>query len=345
MLEKPAIWFFTTCALVAPIAAPQGADSAKAKDAVAKDPIAIVDGQAITDEELLPYVQNQLRPLRDQEYQIKKKALDNLVAQKLLEAEARKKGVTVEKLLEQEVDAKVPVPTDAELNAVYLVQKAQLNRPFADVKPQLSQALKQAKIQEARQEYSARLRQQAKVSVLLSPPRTEISIDPARVRGNPKAKVMIVEFSDFQCPFCGQVEATLKDLLAKHEGVVALAFRDMPLPQIHPFAMGAAEASRCAGEQGKFWEYHDLLFGDQSHLDRTELVEKARTLKLDEKQFDSCLASEKYKAQILRDAQEGMLAGVSGTPGFFINGVFLTGAQPEPIFEQMIQDQLAAPAN
>jgi protein-disulfide isomerase len=223
-----------------------------------------------------------------------------------------------------------------------LAQKGQLNRPFNEVKAQIQPSLKQAKIQQARQDYYAHLREQTKVAVLLSPPRVEVGFDPARVRGNPKAKVMIVEFSDFQCPYCGQVESTLRNLLAKHEGTVALAFRDMPLQQIHPLAPKAAEAARCAGEQGKFWEYHDLLFANQAALDQIGLMDKARTLKLDEKQFESCLSSEKYKAQIQQDSQDGMRAGVTGTPGFFINGVFLNGAQPESAFDNLIQEQLSA---
>jgi len=305
-------------------------------------PLATVDGQAITDDDLAPYVASQLRPLREQEYQIKKKALENFISQKLIEAEAKKKGLTTEKLYEQDVDAKVAEPTDVELNAVYAVQREELNRPFEEVKAQLQQSLKKAKIQQARQEYSVRLRQQANVSIVLGPPRMQVGYDPGRVRGNPKARVMIVEFSDFQCPFCGQVQGTLKNVLAKHEDTVALAFRDLPVSQIHPLALSAAEAARCAGEQGKFWEYHDALFSDQNHLDPGGLQNKAQKLQLDEKQFESCLTSEKYKAQIQRDSQDGMRVGVSGTPGFFINGVFLSGAQPEAAFEKLIQEQLAA---
>jgi protein-disulfide isomerase len=339
------------CALAAVLSfsvifAPVFSSVASAQSAPPKPnpPIATVDGQALTDEDLAPYVQSQLRPLREQEYQIKKKALDTLITQRVVESEARKKGLTTDKLYEQEVDAKVPEPTDAELSAIYAVQREQLSRPFEEVKPQLAQTLKRAKIQQARQEYATRLRDQAKVAVLLSAPRVQVGFDPARVRGNPKAKVMIVEFSDFQCPYCGQVENTLKSVLAKHEGTVALAFRDMPITQIHPFAQGAAEAARCAGEQGKFWEYHDLLFGDQNGLDRNGLVAKAAKLQLDAKQFDSCLTAEKYKVQIQQDNQEGMRVGVSGTPGFFINGVFMSGAQPEAVFEKAIEEQLAAAA-
>ena len=315
---------------------PQSIESTKKSD-----PIATVDGQAITEDDLAPLVQGQLRPLRDQEYQIKKKALDNLISQKVLDAEAKKRGLTADRLLEQEVDSKMPEPTDAEINAVYAVQKDQINRPLEEVKSQLQQNLKRAKIQIARQEYSARLREQAKIAVLLSPPRVQVTFDPKRVKGNPKARVMIVEFSDFQCPYCGQVEATLKSVLAKHEGTVALAFRDMPISQIHPFAQGAAEAARCAGEQGRFWEYHDLLFADQGSLDRSGLIAKAAKLELDPQQFERCISSEKYKPQVQQDNQEGMRAGVSGTPGFFINGVFISGAQPEAAFDKIIEEQLA----
>jgi protein-disulfide isomerase len=308
----------------------------------AEAPLATVDGQPLTEDDLAPYVAGQLRPIREQEYQIKKKALDTLIGQKVVEAEAKKKGLTTEKLLELEVDAKVPEPTDVELAAIYAVQKEQIAKPYEEVKSQLQQSLKKAKVQQARQEYSNRLREQAKISILLGPPRTQVGFDPARVRGNPKAKVVIVEFSDFQCPFCGQVQGTLKSILAKHGESVALAFRDMPVSQIHPQAMGAAQAARCAGEQGKFWEYHDLLFAEQAWLDKPSLVTKAQKLQLEEKQFDACLASEKYKAQIQQDSQEGMKAGVNGTPGFFINGVFISGAQPEAAFEKLIQEQLAA---
>jgi protein-disulfide isomerase len=307
-------------------------------------PLATVDGQAVTDEDLAPLVQSQLRPLREQEYQIKRKALDSFINQKLVEAEAKKKGLTTEKLYEQEVDSKVSTPSDQELAAIYAVQKEQINRPFEEVKAQLQQSLKRAKTQQARQEYSIRLRELSKVAILLSPPRVEVSFDPARVRGNPKARVMIVEFSDFQCPFCGQVQTTLKNVLAKHEGIVALSFRDLPVPQIHPLAEGAAEAARCAGEQGKFWEYHDLLFGEQGSLDRNGLLGKAVKLHLEAKQFEACILSEKYKPQIQQDSQEGLRAGVSGTPGFFINGVFISGAQSEATFDKIIEEQLAATA-
>jgi protein-disulfide isomerase len=309
------------------------------------DPVATIAGQPVYEDDLLPSAASKLMPLRNQEYQIKKQALESLIDQRLLEAEAKKKGISTDKFLEQEVDAKVADPTDAEVNAYYLAQKNQLNRPFDEVKAQLKTSLKQAKIQQARQDFSAQLRKQSEVAVLLQPPKVEVSYDPARVRGNVKATVMIVEFADFQCPYCQQVESTLKSVLAKHEGQASLAFRDLPITSIHPLAEGAAEAARCAGEQGKFWEYHDLLYSSPNKLDRNGLIEHAHSLQLDEKQFGSCLTSEKYKAQIQADAQDGMRAGVSGTPGFFINGVYMSGALPEATFEKGIQDALAVAQN
>jgi protein-disulfide isomerase len=125
---------------------------------------------------------------------------------------------------------------------------------------------------------------------------------------------------------------------------VSLAYRDFPLKAIHSQAEIAAEASRCAGEQGKFWEYHDQLLA-ASKLDKDALVEYARNLKLDDKQFGSCLTSEKYKAEIEKDSAEGKKAGVQGTPGFFINGVTLSGAQPADEFTRLIDDELGRKNN
>ena len=305
-----------------------------------KQPVAIVAGQTIYEDDLTPSVEAQVIKLRNQEYEAKRKALDGLIEQRLLDSAAKKKGTSTEKLFEEEVDAKVAEPTDAEIQAYYLGQKDKLNRPLDDVKDQLRIGLKQAKIQQARQDYLKGLRKGGDVTVLLVPPKVEVGYDPKRLRGNPKAQVMIVEFSDFQCPYCHRVEATLRDLLASYGDRVSLAYRDFPLAQLHPQAELAAEASRCAAEQGKFWEYHDELFS-ASKLEHTALLDYARTLKLDEKQFDSCVTSEKYKADIQRDVMDGTKAGVSGTPGFFINGVPLSGAQSAEAFTSVIEEELA----
>jgi len=327
-------------------ATPVGRTRTTSADAGRGATVATVDGQPIYESDLASSVDPRLMPLRTQErtqeYQVKKQALESLIDQKLLEAAAKKKGVSTDKLLEQEVDAKVPQPTDAEVYAFYLGAKSQFgNRPFDEVKVQAAASLKYAKTQQARQDFYAQLRKQAQVAVLLEPPRVQVAYDPARVRGNPKAPVMIVEFADFQCPYCKAAESTLDNVFAKYKGQVAISYRDFPLSSIHPHAQEAAEAARCAEEQGKFWQYHDLLFADQDKLDHDGLIQQANSLKLEMPQFQSCLAAHKYKAQIDADELAGRNAGVNGTPGFFVNGVFLNGALPQSVFEDTINDALA----
>ncbi len=200
----------------------------------------------------------------------------------------------------------------------------------------------QSQLSQTRQQYLKNLRERPGTSAARTS-KVEVTYDPARLRGSPQAPVMIVEFSDFQCPFCRKVQTTLKTLLAKYQGRVSLAYRDFPLRGMHGQAELAAESSRCAGEQGRFWEYHDLLFANPDKLNRDGLTGLARSLKLDEKQFDSCLSSGKYRKQVEQDLQDGIRAGVQGTPGIFINGVPLSGAQPEAAFERIIQAELARP--
>jgi protein-disulfide isomerase/Tfp pilus assembly protein PilF len=214
-------------------------------------------------------------------------------------------------------------------------------RELAVVRQKL--ASRQSKFPESRKEYLRYLQGHPETFTTAKPSRVEVSVDPARRRGNPQASIMIVEFSDFQCPFCRKVQPILKNLLAKYGSQVSLAYRDFPLRGMHGQAELGAESSRCAAEQGRFWEYHDLLFEKPDKLNRNGLMELARTLKLDEKQFDSCLSSGKYRIQVERDLQDGIRAGVLGTPGIFINGILLSGAQPEDTFDRIIQEELASP--
>lgn len=306
----------------------------------ARNPIAVVDGQQIYEQDLQPQIGSQLYSLQNQEYEIKKNALDRLMEQKLLEAEAKKHNKPVDALLQDEVNSKVADPTPGEVEAFYQGQKDRLNRPFDQVQAQLAQTLKQARLQQARQQYFESLRQKAAITILIHPPKVEVSYDPGRVRGDPHAAVIIVEFSDFQCPYCKQVQPTLKQILSEYPGKVSLAFRDLPLKQIHPQAQIAAQAGRCAGEQAKFWEFHDLLFSSD-RLDRDSLVEHAKKIGLDTTRFDACLNSGKYDAQIARDAKDGQSAGVAGMPGFFINGRRLEGVLPISAFEKVIDEELA----
>ncbi len=303
--------------------------------------VASVAGQSISEEELLETLgPQQVMQLRTQEYEAKSKALDSLIRLKLVQVEAKKRGISPEKLIQQEVEAKVADPADSEVEAYFWGQN-RAGASFEEVKEQYRASLKQMKLQRARQVYADSLRAKMDVLVLLQPPSVTVAYDPARVKGDPRAPVTIVEFSDFQCPYCKKSESTLHELLAKYKGRVKLAYLDFPLREIHPQAESAAEAARCAGEQGRFWEYHDALYADQSKLDGAELLAQARALHLDEKSFQSCLDGGKFKSKIDADLAQGSKVGVAGTPGFFVNGVFLSGARPEADFEKIIDSQLA----
>jgi len=323
-----------------------GVSRAESADAVKpKQPVATVGGQPIYEDELASSAEGQLQSLRSQEYDIKRKALDPLIEQKILDTAAKAKGITTDQLLKQEVDAKVKDPSDDVIQGFYLAQSGRSNKPLDDtLKAQIRESIKQAQTRQLREDYIKSLRVESKVVVLLSPPRVQVAYDPNRLRGNPNALVMIVEFSDYQCPYCHQVEPTVKQLLAKYGDKVSLSYRDYPLTAIHSQAQISAVASHCALEQGKFWEYHDQLF-NSSKLEKDDLIGYARDLKLDDKQFASCLDSDKYNAGIDKDVQEGRKVGVNGTPGFFINGVFLNGAQPKDAFTRVIDDELARKSN
>ena len=303
--------------------------------------MATVGGEALYEEDFLPRIQGQVYKIRKQEYDLKLKALEDAINKKLMRAAAQKQGITEEEWLRREVDSKVPDPTNAEIEQTYVNQMLRLNRPITMVRDQIRQQLQEANIQQARGDYFRRLREQAGVKIYLQPPRVEVAYDSSRVRGNPDAGITIVEFSDFQCPFCLRAYMTIKGILSKYDGKVKLAYRDLPLQPIQPGAHGSAEASRCAGEQEKFWEYHDLLFENQDFFGDAAFKEYAEILQLDAKQFTTCLESGKFQPQIQEDFQEGIQMGITGTPFFYINGIPVNGAQPAAVFEKIIEAELA----
>jgi protein-disulfide isomerase len=307
-------------------------------------PVARINGEAIYEQDLADLIGSQLMQVRTQEYELKVSAIEFLANQRLLDAEAKSKGMSSEALLEQSVYKTLPAPAASEIEAYYLAQKDTLKRPLAEVKAQLEQALTQARRQQARAEYVDQLRKKSNVAILLQRPKADVTVDTARLRGNPDAPVTIVEFSDFQCPYCKMAQPTIKEVLAKYKDKVRLGFRDMPLRQIHPQAQLAAEAARCAADQGKFWEYHDLLFASQQ-LDPASLSQYAGKAGLDVERFEGCTKGDKYKPMIENDLQMGSKAGVNGTPAFFVNGQFISGAQPLAAFEKIIDAELAASAS
>lgn len=162
--------------------------------------------------------------------------------------------------------------------------------------------------------------------------------------GNPEAPVTIVEFADFQCPFCARLHAdALPKIIDKYvkTGKAKFIYRDFPLRSIHAMAEKAAEAGVCAHKQGKFWPYHDLIYTRQSQLNEENLKVWARELGLNIDMFSQCLDSGKYAAEVEKDLNAGVAAGVEGTPGTFINGRLVAGAVPFESFAKIIEEELA----
>ncbi len=240
-----------------------------------------------------------------------------------------------------------PDPTSDEVSQYYQAHQDQINQPFDQAKENIAKTLKDQALQKGRLAYMQTLMQRAvndnNLTVLISPPKVKIPVDPQRLKGDSKAPVTIVEFSDFSCPYCAKAELTVNELLAKYPGKVKVGYRDFPLRQLHPQAQLAAEASRCAGEQNKYWEYHDLLFANREKQDRSDLVGYASSLKLDSKQFETCLSTGRYKPQIEEDVRLGNAAGIISTPGFLVNGRFLGGARPLADFERIVNEELSKP--
>jgi len=170
----------------------------------------------------------------------------------------------------------------------------------------------------------------------------DVSVDDDPAKGPEDAPVTIIEFSDFQCPYCGGFATeTLPQILQNYGDRVRFVFRDFPLISMHANALKAAEASECADDQGKFWEYHDLLFKNQTALDVDSLKGYAASLGLDTAAFNECLDSDKYTEEVGKDLQDGQAAGVQGTPSFFINGLPVRGAMPYASFQAAIEAALA----
>lgn len=176
-----------------------------------------------------------------------------------------------------------------------------------------------------------------------SPPRTGLcylAVGDAPVRGPMDAWVTMVEFSDFQCPYCGAAEPTVRALLTEYSTDLRLVYRHFPLSR-HVNALPAAIAAWCAGEQDQFWEMHNLLFANQSALASSELALYATTLGLDMTAWQACVAGDAAPAAVAADVALGNAAGIGGTPSFFINGEYVVGAQPQGYFESVIDAALA----
>ncbi|MGE3177398.1 MAG: thioredoxin domain-containing protein [Vicinamibacterales bacterium] len=279
--------------------------------------------------------------LVDALYEARRATLEDMINGQLVQNEAKSQGLEVPALLEREVTAKVVPPTELDVAAWYKAnqQRIQAGMTFEQVKDPIRNLLSQERTTTARQQYFAALRAKSPVSISLDPPRTKVDTANRPTRGPASAPIEIVEFSDFQCPFCQTAFPTVTQVLTTYGDRVRFTYRHYPLPN-HPDARPAAEASACAAEQNKFWEYHDKLFTDRT-LAAADLKRHATDLGLDAEKFNACVDSRKFQKDVDADVAAANSAGVNGTPAFFINGRPVSGAQPFEVFRRVIEEELA----
>ena len=277
-------------------------------------------------------------------YEGRRNALDEMVAEMFLSEAAKAKGMSPEAYVEAEITRRAKPVTDADVVAFYQSNVGQMQGRSLDVMgPAINRYLQEQQRAAARQALVAELKKGGPpVRVMIDAPRYEVALAPTDPAvGSASAPVTIVEFSDFQCPFCLRVEPTLKQVRQTYGDKVRIVWKDFPLTQIHPQAFKSGEAAHCAGEQGKFWEYHDRLFANQEALQPDNLKKYAADLSLDTAKFNACLDESKFGDRVREGVAQGSRLGVNSTPTIYINGRLLSGAQPYEVFAAVIDEELA----
>ena len=305
--------------------------------------VADVDGQVVYASDLEKSAAKALSEQRERLYHLQKQKLEEYVDAVLLTREAKKKGVSVATLLDQEVHSKIMPITDDEIEVFYSSNQSRLGMDLKEAREQIREFLRVKKIEIQKTLYLKSLRSNSRIETYLKPPplfRAEVPIMGAPSKGPEYAPVTIVKFEDFQCPFCKQFQPTVAELLSRYNGKIRLVHKDLPLDNIHPQARRAAEAARCADEQGKFWSYHDILYANYPKVSEESLKNLAKEAGLDVNAFNRCLSSDKFKAAVQQDLIDGAKLGVTGTPTFFINGREISGNQPLEILAAIIEEEL-----
>jgi len=309
--------------------------------------VAVVDGVAITEEELREATHGEILRLRVEHeravYRNRKSVLQYLVDSQLIRAEADRRGGTPSDLMEAEVRVPARKVPEEEVRALYEEYADRLEEPYDAVRGRLREHLAEQRYQARRTEFLRELRTVAEVEMRLPYPELPSVDVPERPgapeRGPAGASVTIVEFADFQCPYCRRMQDTLDALLESYDGRIRHVYRHFPL-ESHPMAEPAALASACAAEQERFWAFHDRVFERQAELSDESLDEIAQEVGLEMAAYRSCREERRYADRVQADLQAGRQAGVRGTPAFFVNGQPILGAASEDAFRELIERAL-----
>src|SRR5688572_10442876 len=317
--------------------------SPRAKDV--PEVLATIGDERVTMADVSSRIGDALEKLETQYRQARHAMIDTtlqaMVRERILGAEARKQSKTIDQLIDAEAGTG-PI-TEQEISAWFQGNQARLGgRSLEQLRPQIADYLIRVRRGQAADRLEARLSTEQKVIVNFEPFRVALNNDGAPSLGPADAPVTLVEFSDFDCPFCGRFHPTLKQLSDKFGDKLRVVYRQYPIVSLHPNAFKAAEASLCAHDQGKFWEMHDTMFQEQGRLSVSELKVKAGRLGLNQKKFDTCLDTGRYTEQVQNDIKEAQKAGVTGTPALFVNGVSVEGgAVSLEVVAKAIDEELA----
>ena len=327
-------------------------ESAKAKinmifkDAPKAGVVAKVNGEEITEEQLIGDAQLEMMQIKKQEYDLKMSQLNKLITDRVLGAEAKKAGLATS---EEYIGKKILKGEIKISDSDYKKFVKEKNIPESNINDQVKERIytymKEQKREEMVQSAVAKLTKGSPVEVYFKKPKSNIQVEigDSPFAGGENAKVTVVEFSDFQCPFCSRAAKTVSDLKKKYGNKIKVVFKHFPLP-MHSNAGPASEASLCVNEQGKdkFWKFHDAAFAAQDKLDAESLAKYAKAAGADEKKFKECFDAKKYADAVKKDMAYGEKLGVRSTPTFFVNGQLLSGALPVEQFSEVIDEELDA---
>lgn len=304
--------------------------------------VATIGGAKITREDVMKVAGPQLAKIRQDEYNAVSEAVNRLIEERLVDAAAKKAGISIEDYLKREVEAKIPEPTQAQIAELYEQVKTQRNvqgKSLEEIRPQIVEYLKGNAGRETYEKLIGRLRTESNVVVNLEPPRVKVAEGGNPALGSSNAPVTIIAFTDYECPFCSRAEDTMVKILETYKDKVRVVVRDFPL-DFHQNAQKAHEAAGCALEQGKFAAMHEKLFKNQRALQVPQLKQYAEQIGLDAAKFAECLDSGKRASEVSQDLADGSAVGVTGTPAFFVNGQLLSGALPFEDFAKVIDAEL-----
>jgi protein-disulfide isomerase len=284
--------------------------------------------------------------MEQERYDLLRAALDDVAMEKLIAKAAADRGVSTDDLLRAEVQDKIVPPTPEALRQYYEANKERAGgRSFEEVRVGLERMLTEQQANERLTAFNDELKAASEFKVFLEPPRYEVTIPvDAIAKGPADAPITLVEFADFQCPYCRRAHPTVARLLAEYSDKILYVFRDYPLG-FHKRAIPASVAARCANEQDKYWDYYEslkVMVGDLSDVD---LNKRAADMGLNMDDFGACMASGRHEAVVNAGFEDGQALGVTGTPTYFINGRMLIGAQPYEAFLAIVKDELSRSAD